>query len=207
MTPASTFDVTPAGPRHVRALRTLFEEADCPCHCRWWHFTGDKNEWLDRCANASEVNRDELATALSEHTADAHGLVATFSDASNSDPAAGWLKVAPISAVAKAYDQKLYRGLPCFGGDRTGVFLVACVLIHPRARRSGLATRMVRTAVELSPSWGATALEGLPRRPNEPVNDGELWTVPFRAFEENGFEVVHDFAPYPVVRREVGRHV
>ena len=33
------------------ALAALFERAESPCFCRYWHFEGDKNAWLDRCAN------------------------------------------------------------------------------------------------------------------------------------------------------------
>jgi len=203
VSPEKSFDIGPARPHHEHSMMRLFEEADCPCYCRYWHFTGDKNEWLDRCANASDVSRAELSTAMANEGPEAHGVVATFAGAASTSAAAGWLKVAPREAVAKAYEQRLYKGLPCFEEARPGVFLVGCGLVHPRARRAGLATRMLRRAIELAPSWGATALEGLPRRPTEPVSDGELWTIPFRAFEEAGFQVVHDFAPYPVMRLEV----
>jgi len=202
----NAFEIDPARPHHEQALMHLFEEADCPCYCRYWHFTGDKNEWQDRCANASDVSRTELTEALANEGLEAHGLVATFAGAEGTAAAAGWLKVAPREVMTKAYEQKLYRALPCFEEHREGVFLVGCGLVHPRARRAGLATAMLHRAIDLAPSWGATALEGLPRRPTEPVSDGELWTIPFRAYEENGFQIVHDFAPYPVMRLEVPRH-
>jgi GNAT superfamily N-acetyltransferase len=121
------------------------------------------------------------------------------------DAAIGWLKVAPAGVMKKAYDRRLYRGLPCFAGDRAGVFLVGCALVHPAHRRQGVATALVAGAVELAPGWGATALEALPRRPREAVSDEELWTGPIEAFAANGFVEVNAFEPYPVLRRDVSR--
>ena len=37
----------------VSPRSALFDAAGSPCFCRFWHFTGTNNEWLDRCANAS----------------------------------------------------------------------------------------------------------------------------------------------------------
>jgi GNAT superfamily N-acetyltransferase len=111
------------------------------------------------------------------------------------------MKVAPATAVAKAYERRLYKGLPCFAGDRTGVYLIGCALVHPGHRRRGVATALVAGAVKLAPAWGARALEALPRRPKEPVGDEELWTGPVSAFTTNGFVEVNAFEPYPVLRR------
>jgi GNAT superfamily N-acetyltransferase len=87
------------------------------------------------------------------------------------------------------------------------VFLLGCFLIHPEHRHRGVATALVAGAVRIAPSWGARALEALPRRPREPVSDDELWTGPMGAFEKNGFVEVHAFEPYPVLRRELGGEV
>ncbi len=117
----------------------------------------------------------------------------------------GWLKVAPAAAMKKAYDRKLYRALPCFAGERAGVFLVGCALVHPEHRRRGLATALVAGAVRLAPQlWGARALEALPRRPREAVSDEELWTGPMGAYAASGFVEVYGEGQYPVLRRELG---
>jgi GNAT superfamily N-acetyltransferase len=117
----------------------------------------------------------------------------------------GWLKVAPAAAMQKAYDRRLYRGLPCFAGAREGVFLIGCALVHPAHRRRGVATALVAGAVRVAAGWGAQALEALPRRPRAPVSDEELWTGPLGAYTANGFVEVSGFEPYPVLRREIGR--
>jgi len=107
----------------------------------------------------------------------------------------GWLKVAPAGVMKKAYDRRLYRGLPCFAGNREGVFLVGCALVHPAHRHRGVATALVAGAVRIAPAWGARALEALPRRPREPVSDEELWTGPMGAYLANGFVEVSAFDP------------
>jgi GNAT superfamily N-acetyltransferase len=111
------------------------------------------------------------------------------------------MKVAPAAVMKKLYDRRLYKNLACFEGDREGVFVVGCALIHPSYRKRGVATALVEGAVRLAPAWGARSLEAFPRRPKEPVNDEELWTGPVGAFTRNGFIEVNTFEPYPVLRR------
>ncbi|WP_148313880.1 GNAT family N-acetyltransferase [Sorangium cellulosum] len=195
---SSTIAVAAAGPEHLAGLEALFEAAGTPCYCRYYHFEGTNNEWLARCSDGQGENRREFAAALAARTDEARGVVALAQGATD---VIGWLKVAPAAAVAKAYERRLYRGLPCFAGDRAGVFLIGCAVVHPRHRRQGVATALVAGAVELAPAWGARALEALPRRPREPVSDEELWTGPASAFTRNGFVEVHTFEPYPVLRR------
>ncbi|WP_434048681.1 MULTISPECIES: GNAT family N-acetyltransferase [Sorangium] len=190
--------VAAAGPEHLAGLEALFEAAGTPCYCRYYHFGGTNNEWLARCSDGQGENRREFAEALAAGSDEARGLVALAPDAAH---VVGWLKVAPAAAVTKAYERRLYKGLPCFAGDRAGVFLIGCAVVHPAHRRRGVATALVAGAVELAPAWGARALEALPRRPREPVSDEELWTGPASAFTKNGFVEVHAFEPYPVLRR------
>ncbi|WP_437683733.1 GNAT family N-acetyltransferase [Sorangium sp. So ce131] len=184
-----------AGPEHLAGLDALFEAAGSPCYCRYYHFGGTNNEWLARCSDGQGENRREFAEALAAGSDEARGVVALAPEV------VGWLKVAPAAAVAKAYERRLYKGLPCFAGDREGVFLIGCAVVHPAHRRRGVATALVAGAVALAPAWGARALEALPRRSREPVRDDELWTGPVSAFTQNGFVEVHAFEPYPVLRR------
>lgn len=191
------FEVALARPEDAERLLDLFERADCRCYCRYYHFAGDKNEWLERCYTATEQNARELRDHLRSGSDEARGIIAT---ATASGQAIGWLKVVPAAAAPKAYEQRFYRGLTCFGGDRRGVFLIGCALVDPAFRRIGVARTMVTHAVEIARSLGATALEAIPRRPREPVTDEELWTVPANAFRDLGFEEVSATDPYPVLR-------
>lgn len=190
--------VETAGGEHAAPLAALFEAAGSSCYCRFWHFTGTNNAWLERCATAPEENRAAFEAALASGGDEARGVVAM-----EGDRAVGWLKVAPAAVMSKAYDRRLYKGLPCFAGDRDGVYLIGCALVHPEHRHRGVATALVAGAVRLAPAWGARALEALPRRPREPVSDEELWTGPMGAYLANGFVEVSSFEPYPVLRRDL----
>lgn len=181
---------------HHAGIEALFAAAGSPCYCRFWHFEGDSNAWLERCYTRVEDNRAELLAALRAGSDEARGLVAIAGSQT-----IGWLKVAPAEAAKKIYARKLYRGLPCFEGDRAGVFVIGCALVHPDHRHRGVATALIEGAVRIAPTWGARALEAFPRRPREPVSDDELWTGPMGAYDKNGFVEVSSFEPYPVLRR------
>lgn len=192
-----------AGPEHEPGLYALFEAAGSPCYCRFWHFEATNNAWLERCALAPEENRAELGRALREGSAEARGVVALTGGEGGAPAVVGWLKVAPVEVMKKAYERRLYKNLPCFAGDRAGVYAIGCALVHPAYRRRGVAVALVEGAVRLAPGWGARALEAFPRRPKEDVSDEEMWTGPVSVFAKNGFVEVNAFEPYPVLRREL----
>jgi len=189
----------PAGPEHADGLAELFSRTGSPCHCRWWHFTGDKNAWLDRCANDPARNQREMLAALTARSAEMRGIVAL--DATGR--VVGWMKLAPAIAVPKLYAQRLYKGLPCFDGDRSGVFTVGCFLVDESVRKTGVAHALLAAGIELARSLGGTAVEAFPRV--APDVEGEhLWTGPEGVFRRAGFERVHDLAQYPVLRKSLG---
>jgi GNAT superfamily N-acetyltransferase len=190
--------VVAAAPEHEAGLLALFEATGSPCYCRFWHFDDTNNAWLARCADAPEQNRAELTAALRNGSVEARGVVAL-----DDGEVVGWCKVAPADSVPKLYARRLYKSLPCLSGDRSGVYVVGCSLVHQRYRHRGVATALVEGAVRLATAAGARVLEAFPRRPTEPVADEELWTGPMSAFTKNGFVVVNDFQPYPVLRREI----
>lgn len=183
------------GPEHSQGLVALFERTGSPCFCRWWHFSGDKNAWLDRCANRPTEGRDELVAALASGSDEARGVVAL--DATGL--VVGWMKCSPASAVEKLFQQRLYKGLPCLSEDRSRVWVVGCFLIDEAWRRRGVARRLLDAGLELAKGSGAACVEAFPRRA-EGVPAEHLWTGPFELFVARGFAVVNDFAPYPVLR-------
>jgi GNAT superfamily N-acetyltransferase len=189
--------VCEAGPEHAKGLSDLFLRSEVTCHCRYWHFSGDTNAWLDRLANGCDRNRTEMIQALETASDEMAGVVAL-----EAENVVGWLKLAPARSLTKLYAQRLYRNLPCLSGNRDGVFTVGCLLVDPERRRRGIARALLRRATELARARRAKSIEAFPRRA-EGVGDAELWTGPFAMFMDAGFAVVHDFAPYPVLRLDL----
>jgi GNAT superfamily N-acetyltransferase len=179
----------------VPALQALFEAAACPCFCRYFHFEGTKNEWLDRCADRRSENARELEDAAKRGEASARGLVAVEDDGS----VVGWMKIAPRESLPKLARLPVYRSLDL--GDAQTTFSVGCFLIHPAFRTRGIARALLEEACRLAPEWGATAIEGYPRHSSEPMHPEELWQGPEALFRELGFTPVSAIAAYPVYRK------
>ena len=192
---AASLKLEPAEARHAAALVELFARTATPCHCQYWHFSGDKNAWLDRLFHAPEENRAAFVAGL--QSPELKGVVALAGDR-----AVGWMKLCPAERVPKLYEQRLYKGLPCFGGARDGVLTVGCLLVDEDWRRRGVARSLVRAGVEAAVTAHARAIEAFPRRHEQPQAH-ELWLGPVDVFLEAGFRIVNDFTPYPVLRYDV----
>jgi GNAT superfamily N-acetyltransferase len=189
-----TIRVEPLTEASLSALRALFEAAHSSCFCRYWHFGGNKNEWLDRCAHRPEENATELAAAVRAGDPGARGLVAF-----EGDEAVGWLKLTPRAAVPKLRSLPVYRNLD-LGNEHT-TYAIGCLLVHPERRHRGIARALIEAAPNAAKTWGGAAVEAYPRRSAHPLSDEEAWQGPEAAFLEAGFEVIHDSPPYPVLRR------
>jgi GNAT superfamily N-acetyltransferase len=197
----SVLRVEPLGPGNVEAWLALFERAASPCFCRFWHFTGTKNEWLARCATGDE-NVDEARASATAGNDDASGLVAL-----DGDRAVGWLKVAPRRSLPKLRGLPIYRGLDL--GPDEGVFSVGCFLVDPASRRRGVAGALLDAVPDFVRARGGSAVEAFPRHVHEThgarLHDEEAMMGPEALFVSRGYarlEVVPDFAltQYPVYR-------
>jgi len=195
MTPLVDLEISPAEPRHAAGLTALFASNGYGCFCRFWHFEGTARDWLERCAQRPDENRSEMLAALAEGSPQMYGLVAC-----REGEVVGWLKLAPATTLHKLYGQRLYKGLASLAGPREGVFTVACLLVREDVRHRGVARALLAGAIAEAPRWGARALEAFPRSDPE-LADAALMLGPTQFFLSAGFEVVHDFYPYPVLRR------
>lgn len=189
--------VVPLTAARLAGLRALFDAASCPCFCRYWHFGGTKNEWLDRCAHRPEENAGELDAAVREQREDGAGLVAL-----DGEEVVGWMKLVRRSVVPKLRSLPVYRGLDL--GDDARTLSVGCFLVHPAHRKRGVARALLEGAEALGRERGASAIEGYPRRSSEPLHDEEAWHGPEAVFVACGFEHVAGEPPYPVYRKVLG---
>lgn len=191
-------EIRAAEPGDADGLSALFASNGFGCFCRYWHFEGTAREWLARCAQRPEENRDEMRAALATGSPEMRGMVAL-----RGGEVLGWLKLAPASALSKLYSQRLYKDLPCFSGDRSGILCIACLLVREDQRHHGIARALLAGALAQAPAWGASAIEAFPRSDPD-LADVSLMLGPTQLFLDAGFELVHDFYPYPVLRRQLG---
>ncbi len=179
------------------ALNELFRRSGCGCHCRYWHFQGDKNGWLDRLRFTPEDSARELTADLADATLGLKGVIAV-----EGARVMGWMKICAAPRLAKLYAQRPYRGMPDLGADRPGVFAIGCALVDPAERRRGLTRGLLDAAVEAAQRAGATAVEAFPRDASL-LGDEELWMGPYQIFVERGFRIAQAIGQYPVLRKEL----
>ena len=184
-------------PETAAAWSALFEACGCACHCRYWHFEGNKNAWLARCFDDPGKNREEQMELVESGAIEARGLVALEGDA-----AIGWMKLAPRVTLTKLRRQGAYRALDL--GDDDGVWSIGCFLVHPEHRRRGVARALVAEADAYVRDWGGRAIEAYPHRPVYALRDEEAWMGPEAVLVGCGYEAVHSEGPYPVYRKAIG---
>lgn len=187
--PLASYRVEWLAPQHEAAFTDLFERSGSTCFCRYWHFTGDKNAWLERGAFSPEISRREQRDEIAEGNPRAAGLVALASDGS----LIGWMKLAPRETLPKLRRLPTYRALDL--GPDEGVFAIGCFLVDPAWRKRGVARRLVEASIDLAKRAGARSLEAYPR---SGLHAEEAWTGPEEIFA--GFEHVAGERPYPVLR-------
>ncbi len=190
-------DVRPLDPSLLGAFAELFDACASSCFCRYWHFEGNKNDWLGRLSRSPDTNRDEQSDLVLANDSRARGLLAL----EDGGRAVGWMKLAPRSSVPKLRRLPVYKALDL--GDDAGVYSVACLLVRPDRRHAGVAKALLAAADGCVRAWGGSSLEAYPRRAREPMHDEEAWLGPEALFLGAGFVAVHDEAPYPVLRKKL----
>lgn len=179
----------------------LFERAFVACYCRYWHFTGTKNDWLARGAMSPEDGAREAEEALRSDDGTARGLIAL-----DGETVIGWMKLVRRDLVPKLRRLPVYRGRDLGPEEETSS--IGCVLVDPARRGEGVASRLLAAAADVARASGSTHLEAYPRhlRDDQPrLHDEEAWMGPERIFERLGFVAEpmatgNEMEAYPVYR-------
>jgi GNAT superfamily N-acetyltransferase len=189
--------VAPLDETTAAAWAALFDRCGCPCFCRWWHFTGTKNDWLARIADHRQRNRDEQLALVAAGDPGASGLVAL-----EGEVAVGWMKLTPSRAVPKLLRQGPYRAMNLAPAD--DVWSIGCLLVDPASRRRGVARALVRAASDFVRAHGGRVVQAYPRRADHRLHDEEAWTGTAALLASCGFVEVGGEGPYPVMEKRTG---
>ena len=191
-----TYEIAALDALTAPAWLRFFEACGSACFCRFWHFEGKKNDWLERCAFRPDDNRDEQLALVRVAAPEGRGLLALHEGV-----VVGWMKLAPHESIPKLTSLPVYRALTA----EPGSWVVGCFLVSPGMRREGVARALLQAAETHVCAWGGRFLLGHPRRSNEPLHDEEAWQGPEKLFLELGYTPIHDVGPYPVYRKVVNR--
>lgn len=189
---SETGSVEIARPAHAESVVALFDRCDAPCFCQYFQYPGDNRDWQMRCGADREANARALVEQLTA------GELRAFV-AIGEEKVIGWLRLEKPERLTKRYQGRLYRGLPCFEGQRGRVMSVVCFLVDPAFRGQGVARKLLEAALAWGQVEGLSSLEAFPRGATD-VTEEEQWTGPMGLYEGLAFVRVHDFSPYPVFR-------
>ncbi len=127
-----------------------------------------------------------------------HGLLAYIEGAP-----VGWCNVAPRSQVPN-----LRRFADAIEDPADEPAVIMCFVIRPDYRGQGVASALVRGAVEASRRWGVGWLEAYPAKADVDL-EGMTWSSafykgPLSMYRKAGFEVARDMGTWSVVRHDLG---
>jgi GNAT superfamily N-acetyltransferase len=193
--------IEPLEDHNAAAWAALFGSGGCNCYCRYWHFTGTRNEWLARSFHDPEKSRDEHLASVHARAPESGGLLALEGDA-----AIGWMKLVPRGAVPKLTSQGAYRPLALAADP--GVLSIGCFFVHPAHRRKGVARALLLGAEPYARTMvGIHTLEAYPHHVLHALYDEEAFMGPEALFLACGYtrclpngDEGEPF-PYPVFRK------
>lgn len=99
--------------------------------------------------------------------------------------AVGWCAVAPRGEYIRLETSRILKPV-----DDKKVWSVSCFFITKEFRGKGLSVPLLKAAVDLAISKGATIVEGYPAEPTARMADAFAWTGIASPFQRAGFEEV-----------------
>jgi GNAT superfamily N-acetyltransferase len=187
--------VEPLTPDRFGDLARLFDEGGDPKTCWCMFFRLPSRDW-------SFSKPDEFRAGLERLTHDelAPGLVG-YQDGR----AVAWVSLAPRTDYARLTTARVLAPV-----DDKPVWSIVCFVVSRSARGRGVATAMLKAAIEFARQHGATTLEGYPLATERGrVSAANAYHGTQSMFEKAGFTVVAvrranaTTAPRPIVRLEL----
>jgi GNAT superfamily N-acetyltransferase len=158
------------------------------CHCLWFLRPGREVE-----AGWGEANRQAF-----EACARADPLPMGLLAYAGGEPV-GWCAAGPRARYARACRSPVLRGRDPAEDD--SVWLVPCFFVRRDFRHRGIMRELLRRAVDLAASHGASAIEGFPLAGDARRGSGEAYLGVEPLFAATGFTVVDRPTPHRVVMR------
>lgn len=187
----SSLVVKPVTPARWNDLEKLFgpNGAYSGCWCMFFRQTS-----AEYSARAGSANREAMRSLIERRKVP--GLIGYV----EGQPA-GWVSVAPREQFGRV------ERSPLFKRDRVEakVWSIVCLFVHRSHRRQGIASALVRAAVDHAIAQGASSVEGYPFDPahKKRWNSAEAYIGTVEMFTECGFEEVARPKPgRPLMRYE-----
>lgn len=150
---ATELSVVPAREAGWGAVEAVFlaEAGARNCWCQFHILTNAD------AAHTTRESRRELLHTQVETLDPPRGLVAI-----EGETPVGWAGVEPRTRVRHALASRLVTKSSPYDAEDPSVWAVYCLLVPPKQRRRGVATALLRAALEHAQAHGATAIEGYP---------------------------------------------
>ncbi|WP_328991023.1 GNAT family N-acetyltransferase [Kribbella sp. NBC_01245] len=186
--------VLPATPERWADVVTVMGERGDPSRCWCQYFRLRGKDW-ERSPKAKR------AALKAQVDADPPPGVLAYDDGTP----CGWCAIAPRTSYARVLASKNWRH-PSPPDDEDGVWTVTCFVVPVGHRRQGMASHLLRGAVELARKHGATTVEGNAVDLDKAgrVASADLYRGPLSVFRDEGFEEVRRISPnWVLVSREL----
>ena len=162
---SSALEIHPVTPRRWPDLVDLFERPGprgawprtSACYCMFWRLPPAEYEAAFRARSLENRGGGPNKTAMEKLVAagSVPGLLAYLNGG-----AVGWVSVAPRTELVRLEHVPTLRLPEDPGDERT--WSISCFSVHRTAWRAGVATALLRTALEHAADQGASAVEGYP---------------------------------------------
>ena len=174
-------------------LAELLGERGDPSRCWCQYYRGERPYTHESREHNRDAMRDQVTTATVPH-----GVLAY-----DGERPVGWCAVAPRGDYPRLQRMQAARATQ----DEDGLWSVTCFVVRVGHRRQGVATQLLRAAVDLAHRHGARLIEAYPVDASvRPTGSSGMYQGPLSMYLRAGFvEVARPSASRSVVRLALTR--